>query len=130
MFTTSIALSSPAPLRCCFSCVLAPHCWAAFDKQLYVYGSVAYLLSTIIFGIFIFWRILGYSILVQLLIFTDIILLTMLMHASGRHRQRCRYPVGGINGGGWLIDRRALRLGFCGYCQHSDTVGGSVRRPE
>jgi two-component system, NtrC family, sensor histidine kinase PilS len=60
-----------------------PSLLGAFDKQLYMYSSVAYLLLTIILGIFIFWRFLGYSILVQLMIFTDILLLTLLMHASG-----------------------------------------------
>jgi two-component system, NtrC family, sensor histidine kinase PilS len=53
------------------------------DGRLYAFSSLAYLLSTLIFGFLIFWRVFGYSILVQLLIFTDIILLTLLMHASG-----------------------------------------------
>ena len=74
-------------LACSFAILFfmrfGPSLLGAFDKQVYVYSSVAYLLLTIILGIFIFWRILGYSILVQLLIFTDIILLTLLMHASG-----------------------------------------------
>lgn len=57
--------------------------FTAHDGALYTYSSLAYLLLTLIFGFLIFWRILGYSVLVQLLIFSDIILLTLLMHGSG-----------------------------------------------
>ncbi len=53
------------------------------DGQLYAYTSLAYLLSTVALGFLLFWRVVVYSVLVQLLIFTDIILLTLLMHASG-----------------------------------------------
>jgi two-component system, NtrC family, sensor histidine kinase PilS len=62
---------------------IGPSLLGAFDKQLYAYGSIAYSLSTVVLGLFIFWRVLGYSILAQLLIFTDITMLTLLMHASG-----------------------------------------------
>ncbi len=57
--------------------------FSPFDRLLYAYSSVTYLLLTLILGICIFWRVLGYSLLAQLLIFTDIIMLTLLMHASG-----------------------------------------------
>jgi two-component system, NtrC family, sensor histidine kinase PilS len=53
------------------------------DGQLYKYTSTSYLTLTIVLGICIFWRFLGYSLLAQLLIFTDIIMLTLLMYASG-----------------------------------------------
>lgn len=55
----------------------------SFDSHLYKYTSLAYLLLTVILGVCIFWRILGYSLLAQLLIFSDIIMLTLLMVASG-----------------------------------------------
>jgi two-component system, NtrC family, sensor histidine kinase PilS len=55
----------------------------SFDGHLYQYTSLAYLLLTVILGICIFWRVLGYSLLAQLLIFSDIIILTLLMFASG-----------------------------------------------
>lgn len=54
-----------------------------YSYTLYSYTSLAYLLLTVILGVFIFWRVLGYSFLAQLLIFTDIIMLTLLMYASG-----------------------------------------------
>jgi two-component system, NtrC family, sensor histidine kinase PilS len=60
-----------------------PSLLGSLDAQLYSYTSFAYLLSTVILGTCIFWRFLSYSILVQLLIFTDIIMLTLIMHASG-----------------------------------------------
>ncbi len=60
-----------------------PSLLGAFDKHLYAYGSVSYLLLTLILGLFIFWRVLGYGALAQLFIFTDILALTLLMHASG-----------------------------------------------
>lgn len=53
------------------------------DGHLYKYASLGYLLLTVILGICIFWRILGYSLLAQLLIFSDIFMLTLLMYASG-----------------------------------------------
>jgi two-component system, NtrC family, sensor histidine kinase PilS len=62
---------------------IGPSLLGTFDRQLYAYSSIAYVLATAILGIFIFWRIFGYSIIVQLLIFTDIIMLALLMHASG-----------------------------------------------
>jgi two-component system, NtrC family, sensor histidine kinase PilS len=62
---------------------VGPSLLGAFDKQLYAYGCVTYLLLTVILGVCLFLRILGYSILAQLLIFTDILILTVLMHASG-----------------------------------------------
>jgi two-component system, NtrC family, sensor histidine kinase PilS len=55
----------------------------SFDSYFYKYISLAYLLLTVILGICIFWRALGYSLLAQLLIFSDIIMLTLLMYASG-----------------------------------------------
>ena len=60
-----------------------PSLLGSFDSHLYAYNSAAYLLCTLILGVLVFWRIFDYSILVQLLIFTDILFLALLMHASG-----------------------------------------------
>ncbi len=55
----------------------------SFNGRLYQHISLAYLILTVILGFCIFWRKLGYSLLAQLLIFSDIIMLTLLMFASG-----------------------------------------------
>ena len=52
-------------------------------NDLYIYSSQCYLILTVISIIGIFWRLTAYTTQAQLLIFTDIILLTLLMHASG-----------------------------------------------
>jgi two-component system, NtrC family, sensor histidine kinase PilS len=74
-------------LACSFSLLFfmrfGPSLLGSFDNQLYAYSSIAYLLSTVILGICTFWKILSYNSLAQLFIFTDIIILTLLMHASG-----------------------------------------------
>ncbi len=57
--------------------------FGSFDSQLYIYSSHSYLLMTLLSGICVFWRLTGYTSQAQLLIFTDIIMLTLLMHASG-----------------------------------------------
>jgi two-component system, NtrC family, sensor histidine kinase PilS len=56
---------------------------ASINGHLYQYTSLAYLLLTVILGICIFWRALGYSLLAQFLIFSDIFMLALLMYASG-----------------------------------------------
>ncbi|CAG7856479.1 partial two-component system, NtrC family, sensor histidine kinase PilS, partial [biofilm metagenome] len=53
------------------------------DNDLYKYASLIYLALTVVLGLAIFWRILNYGTLAQALIFTDIIMLTVLMFASG-----------------------------------------------
>ncbi len=53
------------------------------SNDLYVYSSQGYLILTVISIICIFWRLTAYSTQAQALIFTDIIFLTLLMHASG-----------------------------------------------
>jgi two-component system, NtrC family, sensor histidine kinase PilS len=60
-----------------------PFSSGSLDRHIYQYTSLAYLLLTVILGFCIFWRALGYSLLAQLLIFSDIIMLTLLMMASG-----------------------------------------------
>lgn len=51
--------------------------------QLYHYTSKTYLALAIISGICSFWRGIGYTLQAQSVIFTDIIAITLLMHACG-----------------------------------------------
>lgn len=51
--------------------------------SLYLYTSQCYLALTVLSIICAFWRLLPYTTHTQLLIFSDIILLTLLMHACG-----------------------------------------------
>ncbi|MDP2903773.1 MAG: ATP-binding protein [Methylovulum sp.] len=60
------------------SAYLIPHV-----NDLYIYSSQCYLILTVIAIISVFWRLTAYTTQAQLLIFTDIILLTLLMHACG-----------------------------------------------
>lgn len=53
------------------------------DNHLYKYASLTYLTLTAFLGFAIFWRMLSYSTLAQALILSDIIILTLLMFASG-----------------------------------------------
>jgi two-component system sensor histidine kinase PilS (NtrC family) len=50
---------------------------------LYKYSILIYYVLTIFSGICIFWRITGYIFQAQTLIFTDIVIITLIMHASG-----------------------------------------------
>jgi two-component system sensor histidine kinase PilS (NtrC family) len=54
-----------------------------YNNKLFAYSSQCYLVLSIISGICIIWRLTGYTTQAQLLIFTDILILTLLMHASG-----------------------------------------------
>jgi two-component system sensor histidine kinase PilS (NtrC family) len=54
-----------------------------YNAELYSYTSLSYLVLTILSGICIFWRLFSYTSQAQIVIFTDIIFLTLLMHASG-----------------------------------------------
>ncbi|MGZ8239699.1 MAG: two-component sensor histidine kinase, partial [Methylobacter sp.] len=54
-----------------------------YDSKLFIYSSQSYLMLSIISGICIAWRITSYSTQAQLLIFSDILILTLIMHASG-----------------------------------------------
>ncbi|MCK9394585.1 MAG: HAMP domain-containing histidine kinase [Methylobacter sp.] len=57
--------------------------FGAYDSQLFIYSSQSYLLLSILSGICIAWRLTSYTTQAQLLIFTDILILTLIMHASG-----------------------------------------------
>ena len=56
---------------------------AGYGSQLYQFTSLGYLLISILAAPLIFLRTIKYSNLAQLFIFTDIIFITLLMHASG-----------------------------------------------
>ncbi len=53
------------------------------NKLLYIYGSQAYLGLSILSAICITWRLTGYTTQAQLLIFSDIVIITLLMHSCG-----------------------------------------------
>ncbi|KJV06346.1 histidine kinase, partial [Methylocucumis oryzae] len=55
----------------------------AGSNQLYIYSSECYLFLTVVSIIGVFWRLIPYTTQSQLLIFSDIVLLTLLMHALG-----------------------------------------------
>ncbi|MBL6986651.1 MAG: HAMP domain-containing histidine kinase [Methylobacter sp.] len=55
----------------------------AYDSKLFTYSSQSYLIISILSGICIFWRLTSYTTQAQLLIITDILILTLIMHASG-----------------------------------------------
>ncbi len=54
-----------------------------YDSQLFTYSSQSYLILSLISGICIVWRLTSYTTQAQLLIVTDILILTLIMHASG-----------------------------------------------
>ncbi|MGZ8158872.1 MAG: sensor histidine kinase [Methylobacter sp.] len=54
-----------------------------YDSKLFTYSSQSYLLLSLLSGICIAWRLTSYTTQAQLLIFTDILILTLIMHASG-----------------------------------------------
>lgn len=60
-----------------------PSSLGTYNAQLYQFASLAYLAISIMNAPFIFRRLLGYTQQAQLFIFTDIIFITTLMHASG-----------------------------------------------
>lgn len=54
-----------------------------YDSKLFTYSSQIYLMLSILSGICIAWRLTSYTTQAQLLIFSDILILTLIMHASG-----------------------------------------------
>jgi two-component system sensor histidine kinase PilS (NtrC family) len=54
-----------------------------YDSKLFIFSSQIYLFISFLSVICITWRLTSYAIQAQLLIFTDIIILTLIMHASG-----------------------------------------------
>ncbi|MGR8999642.1 MAG: sensor histidine kinase [Gammaproteobacteria bacterium] len=53
------------------------------NNQLYAYSSYSYLILSVISGACVIWQLTSYSTQAQLLIFTDIAILTLIMHACG-----------------------------------------------
>ena len=62
---------------------LGPSILGSHDKTLFSYSSLVYLILTLISGVCIFRRLTGYTSQAQILIFTDIIVITLIMHACG-----------------------------------------------
>ena len=62
---------------------LGPAVLGSHDKVLFSYSSLSYLVLTVISGVCIFQRLTGYTLQAQILIFTDIIIITLIMHACG-----------------------------------------------
>ena len=60
-----------------------PALLGGYDPQLYIYTSLGYLLTSFVFAGSIYYRKPGYSIQAQIIIFIDIGVITMLMHACG-----------------------------------------------
>lgn len=54
-----------------------------YDSKLFIYSSQIYLVLSALSGICIAWRLTSYTTQAQLLIFSDIFILTLIMHASG-----------------------------------------------
>ncbi len=53
------------------------------NHLLFAFSSHSYFILTVISGICVIWRLTSYAAQAQLLIFTDIVILTLLMHACG-----------------------------------------------
>lgn len=60
-----------------------PSILGSHSPRLFLAGSVAYWVLTSFSGICTLWRFIGYSTQTQILLFTDIIFITLIMHASG-----------------------------------------------
>ena len=60
-----------------------PSLLGTHDAQLYGFTSQIYWVLSILSGICAFWRLLSYTSQAQIIIFTDIIVITLMMHASG-----------------------------------------------
>lgn len=60
-----------------------PSLLGGYDSQLFMVCSQVYLILSVISAVCIFGRFTGYTAQAQVLIFTDIIILTLLMHACG-----------------------------------------------
>ncbi len=60
-----------------------PSLLGSYDQQLYIISSGLFLLVTLISAIGVFWRLTSYAAQAQILIFTDILFITLIMHACG-----------------------------------------------
>ncbi len=66
-----------------FFTYMGPTLLGQHDPKLYISSSLCYLILSCISGFCVFFRFPDYTTQAQLLIFTDIIFITLLMHASG-----------------------------------------------
>ncbi len=55
----------------------------SYDSELFIHSSQVYLFLSFLSAICIGWRLISYAVQAQFLIFTDILILTLIMHASG-----------------------------------------------
>lgn len=62
---------------------MGPSMIETHDKPLLMYSSLSYFALTIISAILIFRKLTGYTVQAQQLIFTDIVIVTLIMHACG-----------------------------------------------
>ncbi|WP_020561632.1 sensor histidine kinase [Methylosarcina fibrata] len=62
---------------------IGPSLLGSYDRELYIHSSQVYFVVTVLSGICIFLRLTGYASQAQILIFTDIVILTVIMHACG-----------------------------------------------
>ena len=77
------------------------------NSRLYGYSSYSYLILSVISATCIIWRLTGYTLQAQLLIFSDILILTLLMHACGGVNSGMGTLLGvSIASGGLLIGGR------------------------
>jgi two-component system, NtrC family, sensor histidine kinase PilS len=77
------------------------------NSRLYGYSSYSYLILSVISAVCITWRLTGYSLQAQLLIFSDIVILILLMHACGGVNSGMGTLLGvSIASGGLLIGGR------------------------
>ena len=77
------------------------------NSQLYDYSSYSYLIISIISAACVIWRLTGYTLQAQLLILSDILILTLLMHACGGVNSGIGTLLGvSIASGGLLIGGR------------------------
>ncbi|MGR8933896.1 MAG: sensor histidine kinase [Gammaproteobacteria bacterium] len=60
-----------------------PSILGSHDPRLFFYAASGYWLLTLFSGICTVWRFLGYSSQAQMLLFTDIVFITVIMHACG-----------------------------------------------
>jgi two-component system sensor histidine kinase PilS (NtrC family) len=77
------------------------------NSRLYIYSSYSYLILSVMSAICIIWRLTGYTLQAQLLIYSDIVILTLLMHACGGVNSGIGTLLGvSIASGGLLIGGR------------------------
>lgn len=86
---------------------MGPSLLGSHNQQLYIYAGQGYMMLSIASAICALWRLLGYVSQTQILILTDIVAITLLMHASGGISSGIGVLLGlSIAAGGLLIGGR------------------------